>query len=295
MKTFRIISMLTFAAVTISCGNAAQKGSSTKNVFGTDNRVKMTSTKKPWSSVGMIENPSGFCTGSYVWHNLVLTNAHCVLDGSGKVHNWVKFTAGKGTSKPEVRWGNHVWYGTSNPSANRSKDWAIVRISNSTKRFYFGYKSQGNLNPINVPLNMAGYSGDFWSKNGTAGVHQGCKIKKKTNSYYLHTCDMTGGASGGPMYAFKDGARYIVAINAAQRYCGGTNICKKGVSYKDSRANIAVRVNSFTKKLTELRKANPKTSLSSSIFSLKKVTIKGGLSLGDASRYRFAKSKKVAL
>jgi protease YdgD len=63
-----------------------------------DKRIPMLSQKYPWSTIGRVEgirsntNRGYHCTGTLVGANLVLTNAHCVIDSdSGKLSQRIQF------------------------------------------------------------------------------------------------------------------------------------------------------------------------------------------------------------
>ncbi|MEH2348724.1 MAG: trypsin-like serine protease [Nostoc sp.] len=58
---------------------------STKSADGSDDRIPMTSRDYPWSAIGKIEGISadggGYsCTGTLIAEDVVLTNAHCVVN-----------------------------------------------------------------------------------------------------------------------------------------------------------------------------------------------------------------------
>ena len=100
-------------------------------------------------------------------------------------------------------------------------------------------------------VTLAGYSDDFKSGQ-TAGVHVGCKIKKRLPSFWLHDCDNTRGASGGPMFIIKDKVPYIVAINVAEYRDGGEKSLYL-TEYEEKHANIAVPASVFLAELKKIR------------------------------------------
>ncbi|MDY6939590.1 MAG: trypsin-like serine protease [Cyanobacteriota bacterium] len=59
-------------------------------VIGEDDRLQVTTRKYPWSTIGRLEKVDstgdirGFCTGTLIGIDLVLTNAHCLIDRDTK-------------------------------------------------------------------------------------------------------------------------------------------------------------------------------------------------------------------
>lgn len=247
----------TLAGLVLSSCGREQKDSGVKNVFEADNRVPMSQTTGIYTAIGMVRKSNAFCTGSLVWKNLVLTNAHCVLNGGVVVlPSALTFTAGEGTTNRQVFNVSEIWPGTTDPQANRSEDWAILKLTQNTNRAYFGFKSAQNLNPLPLLLTLAGYSGDFYQTHGKAGIDAGCRIRGDESNYFLHDCDMMGGASGSPIYATTSQGHFIVAINAAHRTCNGSQ-CANGIGYSNGHANIAVKTAAFSQMLTNIRGDNP--------------------------------------
>lgn len=64
---------------------------------GYDDRILMTSSKYPWSTIGRVQGTTAnaqdyHCTGTLIYDNLVLTNSHCVIDPeTGVLSKEVKF------------------------------------------------------------------------------------------------------------------------------------------------------------------------------------------------------------
>ena len=269
----------------------AASPSYSKSVFGDkDPRYAMTSTAYPWSAIGKL---SMGCTGTLVWHNLVLTAAHCVIN---KETNQVREPSGM-WFKPNFMGGGsydlaHVkqiyTYSTQYKPLEWSMDWAILRLDQSlglTSRYgYLGFN--GNLGfytriPLELPVTLVGYSTDFMGGN-TAGVHHDCKIwgKHPRYNYILHDCATAPGASGGPIIvdgsAFNISGWVVLAVNNAEHTrdvpnpnCpNGTdqngNPCSMfvkrsytGESYDDAVANIATPARYFGPVLQELRAKYP--------------------------------------
>ncbi|MCM0591557.1 MAG: trypsin-like serine protease [Gloeotrichia echinulata DEX184] len=68
-----------------------------RGIIGIDNRIPMTSRKYPWSAIGRIKGTTAdgsgyYCTGTLIAANLVLTNAHCVINPeTGELSTRIQF------------------------------------------------------------------------------------------------------------------------------------------------------------------------------------------------------------
>ena len=202
-------------------------------VPGEDDRVPMNNRDYPWSAVGRLvaETADGnisLCTGTLVAEDVVLTNAHCTITSeTQELHKRIAFQPnlinGAITNADDMAWVEEVLAGTdftdsgANPDPN---DWALLKLDRPLGDRY------GTLRWQTLPaetllgkaeqLDLVGYSGDFPPDNPgeTAGVHEGCSILADEEPFWIHDCDTTGGASGGPILAEIDGDFYVVALHA---------------------------------------------------------------------------------
>jgi len=200
-------------------------------VSGDDNRVPMNNRDYPWSAVGRIVSEAAdgsisLCTGTLVAENVVLTNAHCAIASeTQQLHKRIAFQPnlinGAITNADDMAWGTEVELGTDfsagqNPDPN---DWALVKLDRPLGDRYGTLRWQALTSEVLLGkasrLNLVGYSGDFPPDNPgeTAGVHQGCSILDDADPFWVHDCDTTGGASGGPIMAEIEGDFYVVALH----------------------------------------------------------------------------------
>ncbi|MBV6625978.1 MAG: trypsin-like serine protease [Rivularia sp. (in: Bacteria)] len=227
----------------------SDKPSDDRAIFAEDNRRPMLSRDYPWAAIGRIEGVkaegkekvSYHCTGSLITEDIVLTNAHCVVDPyTHEVSKEIKFRPNliNGSSKDDNDTAvvKKIIAGTNFKEANPSKnDWAVVKIDKPLGKKYghFGWVSLPTSTMLKHPkkFRMIGYSRDFptsetlkafpYLKAGeglTAGVHDGCSILKEENGSLSHDCDTTGGSSGDPIVAQIKGKYYIIALNNAERF-----------------------------------------------------------------------------
>lgn len=202
-----------------------------------DDRVAMRSTFYPWSTIGRLVSPAGenmidTCTGSLVAPDVVLTNAHCIINSEThqpKAQTRFMPNLIDGRVQDEADVANVIDFirGTDfrdDNSVPQPEDWAFLKLDKPIGEKY------GTLAWRSLPMSslvadfqqrliLPGYSADFPPGNPgrTAGVHMGCSILGEVEGNIIHDCDTTGGSSGGPILASIDGEFRIVALNSAER------------------------------------------------------------------------------
>jgi V8-like Glu-specific endopeptidase len=206
---------------------------------GIDNRIPMLSRKYPWSAIGRIQGTTAdaksyHCTGSLIAENLVLTNAHCVIDPeTGELSKQILFMPNVIDKRfQDVAEVEQVIYGTNfkDGSGISPNDWAIMKINQPLGRKY-GYLGLKSIPTNTLTQNpkaffFVGYSGDFPTekyknyfsagKGWTASYEAGCSIVKEDSGFLLHDCSTAGGSSGGAIIGVINGDPYIVALNNAE-------------------------------------------------------------------------------
>lgn len=228
----------------------------------TDNRVPMDSRSYPWSAIGRLQSPIDsttitICSGTLVAPDVVLTNAHCVINPeTSEIKPNITFHPnmidGRVADPSHIAHAVDLIYGTDFYNDNRAphpQDWAFVKLDRPLGNTY-GTLALTALSVSDLvhhhrdQIITAGYSGDFPSTapGRTAGVHLGCNVLGEVEGSLIHDCDTYPGSSGGPMIAVINGEYRIVGLNSAERTERATNPTTGEVIASQGIVNYGVKI-----------------------------------------------------
>lgn len=212
-------------------------------IVHTDDRTPVLSRQYPWSAIGRVDWVDdtgaivGSCTGTLVGAQLVLTNAHCLLDEVTDEPTQFNIVF-----RPNLIQGRSedvgrviaYEYGASPFTGDQTEDWALLTLDQPLGDIY-GYLGWRTVNfsdadvlaAIDSQIGVAGYSADyppaflsgFGSPGETAGLSASCSVllvvpEGDWADSLIHSCDTNPGASGAPLLAlFEDDEYYIVGLH----------------------------------------------------------------------------------
>jgi len=203
-------------------------------ILGSDDRVILDTAAWPWAAVGRVNRETGgFCTGTLVASDLVLTAAHCLYDnrtGNPVAPRKLHFVGG-------YRRGEYVTHAVArakfHPSAfsfdganglkRAANDWAVLVLAAPIATKPIPVRSLSPRNLISLPpdrLMRAGYSQD---RPHLLSLHNGCGVLDDVNGgpVLIHTCDATRGDSGSPLIIMTGEGPFLVGMIMGVAKAGG--------------------------------------------------------------------------
>ena len=187
---------------------------------------------RDWEAVGRLDvNGTGFCTGSLIAPDLVLTAAHCLFDRSTKArinHETIEFLAGWRNGRASAyryvrRAVVHPDYDyDGNVSSDRVRnDVALLELQRPIKNTTVVPFETAQRPRKGDQVGVVSYAHD---RSDAPSLQEVCGVLARQQGLLVMSCNVDFGASGAPIFTFDGDRPRIVSVVSAKAEVDGTRV-----------------------------------------------------------------------
>jgi protease YdgD len=185
-----------------------------------------------WSAVGRIDlGTGGFCTGTLIADDLVLTAAHCLFNRETKAlidPATIRFLAGWRNGRAEAYRGvtralahPDYAYGEADPLLRVGFDIALLRLDQPIRLPSIIPFGIGIEPGVGSEVGIVSYAKD---RSEAPSLQEVCHVMGGRSDLLVLTCSVDFGASGAPVLALRDGVMRIVSVVSAKAEVDGNPV-----------------------------------------------------------------------
>ncbi|MCB1363013.1 MAG: trypsin-like peptidase domain-containing protein [Rhodobacteraceae bacterium] len=208
-----------------------------------------TEAGRAWEAVGRLDiDGKGFCTGTLIAPDLVLTAAHCLFNKAsrdriepGSIEFLAGWRNGRASAYRQVRRAVvHPDYDyDGDVSSDRVRhDVALLELQQAIRNTSVVPFAIAQRPRMGEKVGVVSYAKD---RAEAPSLQRICAVMARQRGVLVMSCDVDFGSSGAPVFSFEDGAPRIVSVVSAKAEVRGTRVAL-GTALDDQVALLRARL-----------------------------------------------------